>query len=93
MRNHLLKIENPKIKIKFNLLALVPDKISKYQQEKTLNENKKAYIYRKLNKQQENSSEDKEVNTKNMIANTKITLPFTYTPKFTIMIGIAKFPL
>ena len=32
--------------IKFNLLALVPDKISKYQQEKTLNENKKAYIYR-----------------------------------------------
>ena len=46
-------------------MALVPDKISKYQQEKTLNENKKAYIYRKLNKQQENSSEDKEVNKLN----------------------------
>ena len=47
--------------IKFNLLALVPDKRVKFQQEKALNENKKAYITRKLNKEQENSSEDKEV--------------------------------
>lgn len=48
--------------IKFNLLALVPDKRVKFQQEKILNENKRAYILRKLNKQLENSSDDKEVN-------------------------------
>ena len=42
---------------------------------KTLNENKKAYIYRKLNKQQENSSEDKEVNklNKNYMPDYKIS--------------------
>lgn len=49
--------------IKFNLLALVPDKRIKFIQEKALNENKKAYITRKLSKEQEqeNSSDDKEV--------------------------------
>ena len=39
----------------------MPDKRVKFQQEKITNENKKAYILRKLNKQMENNSEDKEV--------------------------------
>lgn len=55
--------------IKFNLLALVPEKRQKYLQEKILNENKREYILRRLNnnKEQENSninSNDDNVNIK-----------------------------
>jgi hypothetical protein len=44
--------------IKFNLLALVPEKRLRYIQEKTLNENKREYILRRLNIKQENSNDN-----------------------------------
>lgn len=42
--------------IKFNLLALIPDKKVKFQNEKILNENKRAYILKKLNKEIDNKT-------------------------------------
>lgn len=53
--------EYANFEIKFNLLAVVPDKKNKYLQELMLNKSKKEYILRKLNKEVEKSNDEVEV--------------------------------